>query len=151
MATVMASKSRVLVPVLLDDEDAALLPGKVSIGSHGYGQIWADRRVQVLHRWILGLGLGDKRIGDHINGDRLDNRRTNLRIVNASQSSSNVKSRAASGYRGVYPNRARTRWVAKAKFQGKMINLGTYDDPEVAAEVSRQWRIANLSGYIDGR
>jgi hypothetical protein len=149
MATIMAPQSRVLVPVLVDDQDAARIPGKVSVGSHGYAQIWADGRVWVLHRWLLGLERGDKRMADHINGNRLDNRRSNLRVVTPSESSSNVRGRASSGFRGVYPNHG--RWAAASKLNGRKIHLGTYDTPEEAAAVSHHWRVDNLLGYIDRR
>lgn len=43
-----------------------------------------------LHRWLLGLDTFDRNIiVDHINHDTLDNRRDNLRIVEARKNSSN--------------------------------------------------------------
>lgn len=140
-----AKRGDQMIPFQLDEEDAAHYAGRrFSLGSHGYVQ---TGRGKLLHRELLGLTTRDGKIGDHINGDKLDNRRANLRVVTPSMSSANVRHRAASGYRGVYPNKK--RWAAAARQNGKKLHLGTYDTPEQAAEVSRRWRIANLPGYVD--
>lgn len=134
--------------VVVIDDDVAL-PGRVSIGSHGYAQVCGvDKgRVVLLHRWLLGLTKGDGMVGDHINGDVLDCRRANLRAVTASESSANVAASAGSGFRGVYPNKG--RWIARCKRQGKIVNLGTYDTPEEAAGVAHAYRVEHLPGYVD--
>lgn len=41
------------------------------------------------HRLVLGLVKGDGKVVDHVNGDKLDNRRDNLRLVTASENSFN--------------------------------------------------------------
>jgi len=38
-------------------------------------------------------------------------------------------------------------WAARAKYKGRLYNLGTYDTPEEAAQVSHEWRLINLPGY----
>lgn len=130
----------------LDEEDAERLGGRrLSLGSHEYAQMFDNGRVTLVHRWVMGAQHRDGKIVDHINGNRLDCRKVNLRIVTASESSSNVKGRARSGYRGVYPNK--DRWMARGKFGGHLIHLGTYDTPEEAARVAHEWRLANLPGY----
>jgi|SRR5688572_8503637 len=144
---IMASWSGVLVPVQLDDEDAAALPGKVSVGSHGYAQLYEDGQVKLLHRHLLGCRLGDRSIVDHVNRNKLDNRRSNLRLVTASESSANITSWAGSGYRGVYPNKK--RWAAAGKKDGRKVHLGTFDTPEEAAVIAREWRLVNLAGCTD--
>lgn len=56
-----------------------------------------------MHRQIFDLHPGDAPVVDHINGDGLDNRRENLRVVTASEN--NMNRQAAyfkSGPRGVY-------------------------------------------------
>lgn len=117
--------------VLLDVDDLARLNGRsVSIGSHGYAQIWEHPRVLLLHRWLLGLGVGDPRLGDHINGDKLDNRRENLRIVTPAESNLN---RSVKG-RGVYRTRNGKRWQAKVAHGrgGRATYLGTFDTADEA-------------------
>lgn len=81
--------------------------GSFSLGSHGYAQMWDDKLVTLVHRWVVGAKPRDGRIVDHLNGDRLNDRRLNLPFVTAAESSANVKVPAASGYRGVYPNKSR--------------------------------------------
>jgi hypothetical protein len=119
----------------------------LSLGSHGYAQIW-DSYVALVHRWVMGAVRGDGQIVDHVNRQKLDNRKTNLRFVTAAESSANVSSHASSGYRGVYRNR--DKWAAAVKCGGIKVNLGTYPDKEIAAQVAHEWRLANLPGYVDG-
>ena len=130
-----ASTKTGFVPILVDVVDYERFGHRsLSIGSHGYAQCWDGERMTLLHREILDLTTGDALIGDHKDGNRFDCRRSNLRVVDASGSSQNVKGRASSGYRNVY--RMRGRWQAKVKFQGKTHHLGTYDTPEEANVVA---------------
>lgn len=134
--------------VLLDD--GLVLPGCLSIGSHGYAQLTGVRpTVVLLHRWLLGItDAGRDVIGDHINGDRLDNRRMNLRVVTAAESSANVRASGASGHRGVYPARS-GRWQARGKRGRLTVHLGTFTTLEEAAAVAASWRATNLPGYVN--
>lgn len=113
--------------VVLDDD--VVLPGSVSVGSHGYAQIWVSGTVVLLHRWLLGLATGDHVVADHINGDQMDNRRINLRAVTPTESNLNrlVKGRC------VYLDRRRGRYEAKVSHEGRTYYLGTYDT-EIQAE-----------------
>jgi hypothetical protein len=80
------------VVAILDFEDFTRLDGrKLSLGSHGYAQMWDEKLVTLVHRWVAGAKPKDGRIVDHINRDRLDDRKVNLRFVTASESSANVK------------------------------------------------------------
>ncbi|WP_170208817.1 HNH endonuclease [Micromonospora pisi] len=104
-------------------------------------------RVQVVHRWVLGLAAGDGMIGDHRSGNRLDNRRSNLRVVNPSGSSQNVAGRGKSKYRGVHPTRS-GRWIARVKFRGKTYMCGTYDSEQTAAEAADIKRRELMPFYV---
>lgn len=96
------------------------------------------RRLQYLHRFLLGLEPGDKtRRGDHINGDTLDNRRENLRIVTNRQNQQAFRRKVpgtSSKFRGVYWNKRDQKWCAQIKPDGaKQIHLGYFDVEEDAA------------------
>lgn len=141
-----ASRSGQIVGVLMDPDDAAALgTRRLSIGSHGYAQTCPPEtgRVVPLHRHLLGLVKGDGKIGDHINREPLDCRRSNLRVVDPSGSSQNVSGRGASPYRGVAATRS-GRWSAQVKFRGVIHNLGVYDTQEEAAVVAAAWRAAHM-------
>lgn len=73
---------------------------------------------------------------DHINRDKLDNRRENLRSASASQNVMNQDRRVdnRSGYRGVYFTQG--RWVARVKAHGKLWQQGGFSTAEDAA----RWR-----------
>jgi hypothetical protein len=68
----------------------------------------------LLHREVLGLKLNDGKIVDHINNNRSDNRRINLRIVTLQQNCWNTKKRtnetSSSKYKGV--RKISKRWAA---------------------------------------
>ncbi len=72
---------------------------------------------------------------DHINRNRLDNRRVNLRNVSGSVNTRNqgISPRNTSGYRGVTWDKARGKWQAKTKHLGRSIMLGRFDTVEDAA------------------
>lgn len=67
-----------------------------------------------LHRRILGVN----NIVDHINGNRLDNRKSNLRVATKNQNQMNVN------YRGVYQKK--DKWIAKIKLNKKQVHIGTF-------------------------
>ena len=71
---------------------------------------------------------------DHINGDGLDNRRSNLRLATSSQQKMNtaIRSNNKSGFKGVSWNTARQRWRATISANGKYHDLGTFKTPEQA-------------------
>jgi hypothetical protein len=71
---------------------------------------------------------------DHINGDGLDNRRSNLRYASPTQNSQNRRpsSRNKSGFKGISPKCG--RWQAQLQLPGgRNVHIGTFDTPEEAA------------------
>lgn len=98
------------------------------------------RRVIYLHRELLGLTHGDGIEGDHINRDKLDCRRSNLRKITHQGNMQNmpVKGTTRSGRRGVYRASGRhNRWVAQITVDGKAVHIGRYDSIDEAAEAAR--------------
>lgn len=140
----MASNTR-LVPLgskgfaLIDAEDwPTVSQFSWHLSNKGYARReWRDkkkRRVQLLHNLIMGVkGV------DHINRNKLDCRRCNLRMCNQSQNAANTKLsiKNKSGFKGVSWAKDRGKWVAQI-FKGRAIRLGAFDTPEAAARAYAQ-------------
>ena len=86
-----------------------------------------------MHRFIMNAPKGME--VDHINGNSLDNRRSNLRICSRIQNSWNMKLSKSntSGFRGVYKYRNGKSWIANIGVKGRSIYLGIYKTPVEAA------------------
>jgi hypothetical protein len=138
--------------VLVDIEDYERLAGRrVSIGSHGYAQVWDRPGMMLLHRWIMQVpvGVGYRLIVDHINRDRLDCRRQNLRIVTASESNLNRQLRPRALPRGVTA-RPSGRYEARIKRNSQSRYLGLYDTPaEAALAVRRAREVFDRPEFLD--
>jgi hypothetical protein len=87
-----------------------------------------------MHRYILGLQTGDRRQGDHIDRDTLNNQDDNLRVATSSQNKCN-KTRSlvnTSGFKGVSWSKRRNRWVAQIQINKKHIFIGHFITAELA-------------------
>lgn len=86
-----------------------------------------------LHREILDAPEGMS--VDHINGNKLDNRRSNLRLCNMSQNIANtsVRINSQSGLKGVYYFKRDGTWQAQITVNYKRIHLGYFKTPNEAA------------------
>lgn len=86
-----------------------------------------------MHRVIMNTPDGFET--DHINGDKLDNQRHNLRIVTKNQNQWNRQKQAGSSkHKGVYWNKKNERWHVQLQMNGKKIWLGYYATEEEAAQ-----------------
>lgn len=85
-----------------------------------------------LHRVVTGAG-NDMEV-DHINHNRLDNRRANLRVCTHAQNGRNLplKKNNASGFAGVRWDRFRNKWSARIKVNFQEKHLGRYETIEEA-------------------
>jgi len=110
------------------------------------GYAWNGSR-GLMHRYILGLPYvkghrgpikGQSQV-DHINGDKLDNRKENLRVVTSSENQLNhCKTKGKSKYRGViWAESCKTLkkpWIARIKLPGKPRKyLGSFETDYEAA------------------
>lgn len=99
--------------------------------NQGYAARWLNdkRRWSLMHREILGVD--DDLDGDHINHNRLDNQRCNLRTATRSQNIQNSSKRVntSSNFKGVSWHKNIKKWQA---YIGK-ISLGYYENPIDAA------------------
>lgn len=101
------------------------------IDARGYGQIGLldgrYRTHRVAYIWMAG-GSQDLPI-DHINGDRFDNRWSNLRLCTKFENARNTKrpSDNKSGHIGVYRHSNDKHWIAQIRTHGKTRYLGSFD------------------------
>jgi len=86
-----------------------------------------------MHRYLLGLSEGE--IGDHINGDTLDNRLENLRKATVEQSAQNKRIRKSntSGFIGVVFCKRTNKWRGQVEHNGRNNSAGFFDRREDAA------------------
>ncbi len=87
-----------------------------------------------LHRQLMNPEKG--KCIDHINGDGLDNRRSNLRICSTQENSMNRKlsKNNTSGFKGVVWSNRYKKWIAQISFNGKLNHLGSFNDKIDAAK-----------------
>ena len=129
---------------LVDNEDYERLiaMGKWHIGSNGYAQktIFLGRKNGKrsttsisMHRVVLGLDDSKEQV-DHVNGNRLDNTRLNLRICSVTENLRNVglKKCNTSGFKGVCWHRK--KWAVRIRTgKGTRKHIGLFTCPIEAA------------------
>ena len=88
----------------------------------------------VIHREIMGCIKGDGKTVDHVNRNRLDNRRVNLRLVNRQQSATNCSmgKNNTSGYKGVSFLKSENIWQSRVMFNYKSHFLGNFKTAQEA-------------------
>lgn len=103
-----------------------------------------------LHRELLGLKRGDARDGDHIDRDKLNCRRSNLRVLPKGFNSQNVPGQAGtSRYRGVHWVEKLGKWRAQIRLNGKSAHLGLFHSEVEAAKEAQRARLATMPGAVD--
>lgn len=71
---------------------------------------------------------------DHINGDRLDNRRTNLRICTHSENMRNKRAMLHKRFKGVNWYKRMEKWIVKIRKDKKDYHIGYFDSEVDAAK-----------------
>ena len=104
----------------------------------------------LLHRLIMEAPVGME--VDHIDGDPLNNRRANLRLVTHAENHQNrprLNSNNRSGFRGVSRDVQSEKYRARLVVHGKEIYLGVFDTPEEAAGVAAGGRRKHMTHASD--
>lgn len=93
-------------------------------------------RSAYLHHVIVGRPINGFKV-DHINGNSLDNRRQNLRIVTNRENIINSRrfreGRTSSRYPGVSWHKTEKTWRASIQINGRQVHLGHYQNELDAA------------------
>jgi hypothetical protein len=102
----------------------------------GYVVINTGKRLYRAHRlaWLYVYGRWPRLQIDHRNGDRTDNRITNLREASQTENNANASVRTDNrcGFKGVRINPISGRYRARIRINGKAKHLGYFDSPEEA-------------------
>lgn len=86
-----------------------------------------------IHRYLTQAPK--EMVVDHINGDGLDNRLCNLRVVTRAENNQNrrgAQRNSKSRVRGVHWHKSANKWAAQIKLNYKIIHLGVYENKEDA-------------------
>lgn len=118
----------------LDDLDKVKLKSKFW-GAYTNGYITATNLKTSLHRFLMNCPKNMQI--DHINRDKTDNRKSNLRICTSYQNCQNVgvKQNNKSGCKGVHFCKTHKKWKVTIKHNCKQISLGYYHNKEEAIDV----------------
>ncbi len=140
--------------LLAYDENAGILTWKVSSARRihvgdvagsarspdGYARVEIRGVGYMAHRiaWTIAFwDPGDKQV-DHRDGDRLNNRITNLRLASREDNARNCRvSRNTSGAHGVWWNKETQKWRAGINDNGRTRHLGYFHKIEDAAAAYR--------------
>jgi hypothetical protein len=129
----------------VDDADRRLAEYRWTLHNQGYAMRGRPGGGTIyMHREVLGLARGDGNEVDHENRRKLDNRRSNLRVVTHAENGDNCDSRhvrcnaaeRVSRHRGVQWHGQKRRW--RARYRGK--HLGLFANEADAAAAAREAR-----------
>lgn len=109
-----------------------------TISDRGYLRVRINHKQYPAHRlaWMLSHGYYPEHEVDHINGNKLDNKLTNLRLASRAQNNANMLLRKdnTSGFKGVSWRPHNKKWVARMSVNGKRKTIGHFATKEEAAQ-----------------
>lgn len=110
-----------------------------TVDERGYLRIGVDRRVYRAHRlvWLYVFGKWPSSEIDHIDGDKSNNRISNLRDVSRQVNQQNLRhphKRGGSGALGVSKHASTGKWRARIWTNGKNKSLGLFDTKDLASD-----------------
>ena len=124
---------------LVDDEDYDML---MQYKWHLSVNIYAEANIKINNKWTTKrmhkflINTPNKMEVDHIDGNGLNNQKSNLRIVTTSQNQMNRKKQNGSSiYKGVYFDNNANKWCAQIYVNKKRIYLGLFINEKDAAIV----------------
>jgi hypothetical protein len=128
-------------PVEIDDEDAGRVLAHswwVSSSPETDGHVICFSakiagKIIKLHRYIMGDPAG--LVIDHQDGNRLNNRKANLRVCTVKENNMNLglTRRNKSGYRGVSFSKEAGKWRATISLDKRQLHLGYFERADLAA------------------
>ena len=138
-----------VVKVLHRDE-WKVLKGRSTGNGYWCVDMWENgsRKTISVHRLVMNVfcGNSDKYV-DHINGNKLDNRLSNLRYCTVRENNSfrnhSDSSKVSSRYTGVTWNKCKNCWQSRIWLHGRMVHIGCFKD-EIEASNAYQEKLKTI-------
>lgn len=124
--------------LLFFTDDASVVEHTWAKMANGYASTKVDGKQVAAHRFISKPN--DDELVDHINRNKKDNRKCNLRNTDKSVNAFNCKRRTTnkSGVTGVWYRKDTNKWCAEIKKDNKKISLGCYENIEDAVKARKK-------------
>jgi hypothetical protein len=135
----LRNRAGVIIEYALVDEDdfEKVNKYKWNLSVDGYAKGKVEKKDIRLHHYIFKKAENGNVI-DHINQDRLNDSKLNLREVSRSENSHNVKKNSnietSSKYKGVTWDKNTQKWVSRCIYNKKRVSLGVFKNEEEAAK-----------------
>lgn len=144
--TVTLTKGKVAIIDAADAEAVARHTWCIQ-GKYAATNMWNPQRLVRLHRFLMDPPEGME--VDHIDGDGLNCRRSNMRIVTRRQNQWNNHGRGVNPYVGIC--KEGRRWRPVFVDDGTMHWLGTFETPEEAALMRDYvaWSVRGEHAYLN--
>lgn len=137
--------------IKIDIEDIEKIKGvrwKLSTGRLQYAR---NNKKGLLHRYVLGVEIGEDIVVDHINGDTFDCRKSNLRICTQAENVKNtsLNTNNTSGVTGVSWCKREQKWRAYINYNnsGKTTSLGYFNKFEDAVKARQKAEIEEYGEF----
>lgn len=128
---IYVARKGVIHTVLIDSDNfLEIIKAKWNIDAYGYAR---NLKGKLMHRLIM-LPIVESPIYDHINMNKLDNRKSNLRPCTESQNRCNagLSSRNKTGVKGIFWTERLRKWRVLIRFDKKQKHIGYFTDKEDA-------------------
>lgn len=125
------------IKIKIDEEDISIIEKyrSLKLCRDGYIYLSRNNKLYALHRVIMNCPKN--KCVDHINHDKLDNRKINLRICTYSENSLNTVYEPKYKQRGVYYNKRDNVWMVVLTKNRKRYNYGSYKNYSDAVSIAK--------------
>jgi HNH endonuclease/AP2 domain len=132
------NKHHIKENAIVDDDDwYDLIKFSWLQNKQGYVIARIDSKIVYMHRYLQKEIIPDSHVVDHINQNRLDNRKLNLRVVTYSENNQNIRktnnNNKTSKYVGVTYAKDKGKWMARIRKNQKTYHLGHFENEQDAA------------------
>lgn len=133
---------------IIDKENSFFDKYNWSLDGRGYAHAYIKGKEAKLHHLVIGKPVFPL-VTDHINRNKLDNRKENLRFVERKVNQINIDKPVTnkSGILGVHWDDSRRKWLAQIRIEDTQKFLGRFDTVEEATMVRQQAELQRQKLY----